>query len=148
MDELAVKQHSLDDKIDSVVAAFYKKAASDFILAYQFKKIAQTDFVGHPLKTPIEAFKNHLPRINLFWKNQLLATPLPAGTKSFDLIKIHKALSIRRGEVGRWLILFKETLDEVLEEDQEWEKNLKKDWLEKLATFESAFLKSNILFSQ
>lgn len=147
MDELVVKQNSLDKQIDSVVTAFYKKAVSDFILAYQFKKIAQTEFVGHPLKTPIDAFEHHLPRISLFWKNQLLATPLPQGTKTFDLIKVHKALSIKRGEVGRWLILFKETLDEVLSEDQEQEQNLKKDWLEKLAIFERAFLKSNMLFN-
>jgi truncated hemoglobin YjbI len=135
----------MNEKIDLVVTAFYKKAVSDFILSYQFKKIAKTNFVGHPLKTPIEAFEHHLPRIGLFWKNQLLSTPLPEGTPKFDLIKVHQALSIRRGEVGRWLVLFRETLNENLKEGEELK--LKEDWLEKLEIFERAFLKSDLLFN-
>lgn len=136
----------MNQKIDQIVTAFYKKAVSDFILAYQFKKIAATQSEsGHPLKTPIEAFSHHLPRISLFWKNQLLGTPLPQDTKPFDLIKIHQPLSIRRGEVGRWLVLFKETLDEQLSEEKE-DQELKEKWIQKLARFEKAILNSPLLF--
>ena len=114
-------------------------------MAYQFKKIAQTDFKGHPLETPIEAFNHHLPRIALFWRNQLIGEPLPPETPAFDLINIHSPLNIKRGELGRWLVLFRETLIEVLKEESD--KELKEQWLEKLITFERAFLKSKNLFS-
>jgi hypothetical protein len=42
-------------------------------------------------------------------------------------------------------VLFRETLIEVLKEESD--KELKEQWLEKLITFERAFLKSKNLFS-
>ncbi|MCR9203225.1 MAG: hypothetical protein NXH75_01520 [Halobacteriovoraceae bacterium] len=136
--------------IESVVLAFYKKATTDFLIGYHFRKIASESesSQNHPLKPPIEAFKDHLPRINQFWKNQLLGTPLPKGVPSFDLIGIHKALHVRRGEVGRWVQIFEETLNEVIEEKSEETIELKKNWLKKVHHFQNKFLSNPSLFKQ
>lgn len=53
----------------------------------------------------------------------------------FDLISIHRQLSIRRGELGRWLQLFKEVLADSNENE------LILNWNEKLSHFENIFLK-------
>lgn len=134
--------------IESVVFAFYKKATTDFLIGYHFRKIASENesTQNHPLKPPIEAFKDHIPRINHFWKNQLLGTPLPSGESPFDLIGVHKALSVRKGEIGRWVQIFEETLNEVLEANTEESKKLKLDWLKKLHHFKEKFLSNPNLF--
>ena len=66
---------------------------------------------------------------------QLLGEKLPVNQGPFDLISLHHELSIRKGELGRWLLLFKEVLEE--------NKNhpLTKEWLVKLSHFESIFIK-------
>lgn len=136
----------MTDPVASVVEAFYRKATTDVLIGYQFRKIAQAEALqqGHPLKPPIEAFKHHLPRIEHFWRGQLLGAKIPATETPFDLIGIHKELKIRKGELHRWLTLFKETLEEELIGEEKME--LKKKWLNKLAHFEEAFLKSPLLF--
>ena len=114
--------------------AFYKKAVTDFLIGYQFRKIA-TLKGSDPLTPPIEAFADHLPRISTFWKMQLLGEKKPENVPPFDLINVHEKLSMRKGELGRWLMLFKQTLHE--HED----KPLKTLWLEKLDKFETIFNK-------
>lgn len=132
------KQHknTEEDKkyIDTIVTAFYKKAVTDFLIGYQFRKIATLEGAD-PLAPPIEAFSEHLPRISTFWKMQLLNTKKPDNVPHFDLINIHEKLSMRKGELGRWLMLFKETLHE--HDDCE----LKESWLSKLIKFEEIFNK-------
>lgn len=131
-----VKQHKNTDAnrdyIHHITTAFYTKAVSDVVIGYHFRKIA-TMQGHHPLKPPIEAFSDHIPRIVDFWSMQLLQAPLPEGSEPFDLIDVHRQLSLRLGELGRWITLFKETLDE--EPDHE----LKVLWLEKVDHFESIF---------
>lgn len=135
----------MENIIESVVANFYKKATTDFLIGYQFRKIAQAEAKSsgshHPLKPPIEAFEHHLPRINDFWKNQLLGIPLPEGQKPFDLIGIHKELLIRKGEVGRWIQLFDETLNET-----EMPEDFRIKWREKTYLFRDKFLGHPFLF--
>lgn len=128
--------------IEKVVVAFYRKATTDFIIGYHFRKIATAENHSDPLKPPIEAFSHHLPRINDFWKNQLLGLSLPKGSQPFQLIQIHKALSVRKGEVGRWILLFEETLREFDDQNPE----LARKWQEKLLFFKDTFLESKILF--
>lgn len=137
----------MSDPISSVVEAFYRKATTDVLIGYHFRKIAQSEAIagGHPLKPPIEAFKHHLPRIAHFWRSQLLGAKIPSSEHPFDLIGVHHALMIRKGELHRWLTLFRETLEEELIEKDE---GLKKAWLEKLVHFEEVFLKSPKLFKQ
>lgn len=137
------KQHknTEEDKkyILKTVTEFYKKAVTDFLIGYHFRKIASHQG-RHPLLPPIEAFADHIPRIASFWELQLLGTPLAKDQKPFDLITLHKDLSIRKGELGRWILLFKETLNEMSDND------LKDIWIKKIDHFESIFL--NKLFSK
>lgn len=136
----------MDNKIESVVKAFYQKATTDVLIGYHFRKIAQLEanHLGHPLKPPIEAFSAHLPRINTFWRTQLLGTPIPANEAPYDLMGVHARLFVRKGEVSRWMTLFRQTLDEELDQTDE----LKEKWLEKLSFFERVFLKSPLLFKK
>lgn len=130
--------------IEEVVYDFYEVATKDFLIGYHFRKIAlQEKKPDHPLLPPMEAFKDHLPRISIFWKNQLLGEKVPENSPPFNLINVHHELKIRKGELGRWLVLFKEVL-----KNKATEKNLSQEiidlnnmWLEKLDFFEKVFLK-------
>lgn len=126
--------------IEIIVTDFYKAATTDFLIGYQFRKIA-TEEGADPLSPPIEAFKTHIPRITTFWEIQLTGgTDHPY--EPFDLIRVHQKLSIRKGEVGRWVLLFNLTLDEHKLKNVE----LIEKWREKIKEFEERFLRSPILF--
>lgn len=100
--------------IEKLVELFYQKAISDFLIGYQFRKIAR--FEGHdPLSPPIEAFASHLPRISDFWEIQLLGQCSRSLERPFDLKKIHHQLNLNRGELDRWLMLFRQSIEEFQE---------------------------------
>src|SRR5690606_20281813 len=103
----------------------------DVMIGYHFRKIREKDG-EHPLKPPLEAFANHLPRIAHFWEVQLLGEKLKG--ERFDLIHVHRELGILKGELGRWLMLFREVL---AKQDQGLE--IVKKWNEKLDHFEEIF---------
>lgn len=138
---MAESNQKANDYIEDVVRAFYDKATKDFLIGYQFRKIALAEGDVHPLQPPLDAFAHHLPRINDFWKNQLLGTPLPDKSDPFSLISIHKKLRVRKGEVNRWVLLFNETLNE------QPEHALTEIWREKVKHFQEVFLRNKILFS-
>ncbi len=141
--------------INIVLRAFYQKAVSDFLLGYQFRKIkekAETTFedIFFP---ELEAFSSHLARIEAFWLIQLLGEKKPAGEPPFDLIKSHAPLNIKAGELSRWVLLFKETLeytlrDEITKSPQSQIEltELSKNWLEKVEIFQDR-LKNSLLGS-
>jgi len=123
--------------ISDIILAFYKVATVDFLIGYQFRKIQE--FQGSsPLTPPIEAFKNHLPRIDKFWRMQLLGEKM-GKDETFDLLNIHRDLLVRKGEVNRWVILFKETLKSYKTQHPENDQ-LIKDWDRKIDEFEKRFL--------
>ncbi len=122
--------------IKEVTYSFYEKAVSDFLIGYQFRKIQEFKSVD-PLSPPLEAFKSHLPRIEKFWRIQLLGERLTKEDKRFDLINIHKALNPNKGEVLRWVKLFNATLDEY---ECAENKDLIKEWRKKVSEFEKRFL--------
>ncbi|TNE99313.1 MAG: hypothetical protein EP326_08385 [Deltaproteobacteria bacterium] len=126
--------------IEEIVTEFYKKATSDFMIGYHFRKIA-TEKGENPLAPPIEAFADHIPRITTFWEIQLTGKTEQVYSP-FDLITLHKQLSIRKGEVGRWVLLFKETLNDYKKSNEE----LVMKWETKISEFEKRFLESSILF--
>ncbi len=116
---------SQDDWILAVIEAFYKKAKEDVMIGYHFRHI--------------QDFESHIPRIAAFWDLQLLGKTQRQIDKKFDVLNAHVPLNIKKGELGRWLVLFKKTLDERLEQSEQ--QDLKQKWLERLDFFEEAFLR-------
>lgn len=125
----------LDDSqyIQLVVETFYQKAINDFMIGYHFRKIQQGQS-AHPLQAELGQFAHHIPRIVQFWKLQLLGSEHADPELKFDLINVHKQLSVRRGEVNRWVILFFETLEELGAHP------LKENWKDRVVQFQSIFL--------
>lgn len=107
-----------------VVERFYDKAKVDVLIGYHFRNI--------------QDFDAHIPRIATFWDLQLLGKTERPLSEPFDLIKVHIPLHIKRGELGRWLVLFRKTLDEETIPEME---ELKKNWEAKLVQFEGIFLR-------
>ncbi len=107
----------------SVVDSFYEKAKSDVLIGYHFRNIKD--------------FEEHIPRIASFWDLQLLGNTERTVTHPFDLPKLHLALFIKKGEVGRWLVLFRKTLDE----KESGHETLAGLWRERLVFFEGVFLR-------
>jgi truncated hemoglobin YjbI len=84
--------------IASIVKDFYSKAREDILLAYQFKKIAD--------------FDAHIPRIIQFWEWQILGHSPSFKGPPFQILDAHEPLKIKGGEIGRWMVLFRQTLDQ------------------------------------
>jgi hemoglobin len=110
--------------IFQVVSGFYDKAKTDVLIGYHFRIIPD--------------FDEHIPRIASFWELQLFGKTERPVEKTFDVIKVHVPLGIKRGELGRWMVLFKKTLDEETEKHPEMNL-LKGQWLVKLKVFENIF---------
>lgn len=107
-----------------VVDAFYQKAKTDVLIGYHFRIIKD--------------FDTHIPRIAAFWDLQLLGSTNREMSEPFDIMKAHTPLNIKRGELGRWILLFKETLDEEVKKNPQFT-DLKETWLTKIAFFENVF---------
>jgi hemoglobin len=114
------------ERIFKVVDSFYLKAKTDILIGYHFRVIPD--------------FDEHLPRIAAFWDMQLLGKTDRKISAPFDVMKLHLALGIKRGEVGRWLVLFRKTLEEETKVHPE-KQSLKDSWEEKLVQFEGIFLR-------
>lgn len=110
--------------IFQVVDSFYTKVRSDVLIAYHFWKIPD--------------FDEHIPRIATFWDLQLLGKTERQLSHPFDVMNLHIQMGIHRGELGRWLLLFRKTLDEETEKHPEM-LPLKETWLERLKVFEGIF---------
>ncbi len=112
------------DWIKDIVTSFYDKAKSDILIGYHFRNI--------------ENFDEHIPRIISFWEIQLLGKSLNPIENNFDVLNIHVPLHIKRGELGRWLILLKETIHQELLRAPEM-RDLSEIWMKKLDFFEKTF---------
>lgn len=115
-----------DEWIIKVVDSFYQKAKTDILIGYHFRVISD--------------FDTHIPRIASFWEMQLLGKSSREISRPFDLMKIHMPLNIKKGELGRWLLLFKKTLEEQTKMHPEF-LVLKDLWLTRLDFFEGVFLR-------
>ena len=113
-----------EEWIFEVVKSFYDKAKTDVLIGYHFRIIPD--------------FEEHIPRIAAFWEIQLLGGTKRTLSEPFDVMKAHIPLGIKRGELGRWMVLFKKTLDE---KSSEGLSDLKQLWLERLSFFEGVFLR-------
>lgn len=110
--------------IFSVVDAFYQSARTDVLIGYHFRNI--------------QDFDEHIPRIASFWEIQLLGSAKRPLSEPFDVLKVHSPLGIKRGELGRWLVLFKKALNEQSLAHPEFFE-LKEQWLLRLNFFEGVF---------
>lgn len=110
----------------AVVDSFYQKAKNDVLIGYHFRVIKD--------------FDEHIPRIATFWDLQLLGKTERPLSHPFDIANLHLALSIKKGEVGRWLVLFRKTLEEMTASHPEMN-DLAKEWRNKLTFFEAIFLR-------
>jgi len=113
--------------IEKMVDKFYQTAIQDILIGYHFKKIPD--------------FSTHLPRIYAFWRKILLNEPSEMFN-SIDLMRAHLPLNIKKAEVRRWGMLFKEVLEQNLTQDLQ----LKKNWQNKIDEFVEIFLKNKKLF--
>ncbi len=132
------------DFINLIVDEFYRVATTDILIGHHFRKIALKETPqGHPLRPPLEAFAHHLPRIKSFWYIQLLGEAKDPAQAPFELIQLHRELSIRMGELNRWLLLFREILKVELAKnaDSDEIEKLGQAWQEKLNLFEERFKK-------
>lgn len=119
-----------------VVETFYKKAIYDVLIGYHFEKFRDP-----------EVLKHHLQRLATFWEMQLTGKATNKLDRPFHLIFTHLPLGLKRGELGRWIMLFHQTLDEL---QMETEKNSDKkeaetmklviaEWKERIVFFENRF---------
>jgi len=119
-----------------VIESFYKKATSDIMLGYHFAHFNDPEVLGP-----------HLERITGFWEMQLTGkVSKPIEGKQFQLLFTHLQLGIKRGELGRWIMLFHETLDEMESEFQkqapeelEQIQKISVEWKKRIAFFEERF---------
>jgi truncated hemoglobin YjbI len=115
-----------NDWILQVVTAFYDQAKTDILIGYHFRII--------------ENFEEHIPRIATFWELQLLGKMSRELKEPFDVMKVHLPMGIKRGELGRWLLLFRKTLDTEVAKHPEMQ-DLKTEWNAKLDHFEKIFIR-------
>jgi truncated hemoglobin YjbI len=109
-----------------VVDSFYQVAKSDVLIGYHFRNIAD--------------FDEHIPRIATFWELQLLGSSSRPLERPFDVMNLHLQLGIKRGELGRWLLLFRQALQAASQQHPQFS-TLQERWLERLVFFEGVFLR-------
>lgn len=81
-----------------IIDSFYETAKKDIMIGYHFRVIAD--------------FDEHIPRIADFWNLQLNGQMQNRSHLPFDLFKKHQPLKINRGEIGRWVKLFSDNLEQ------------------------------------
>ncbi len=113
-----------NELIFKIVSSFYEKAKNDILIGYHFRNISD--------------FETHIPRIASFWEIQLLGQTDKLISPPFNILNAHTPLNIKRGELGRWLVLFRKTLNEETSLTIE----LRQEWLDKLTFFEGIFLRT------
>lgn len=88
--------------IHKVVESFYTQVIPDVLIGYHFRKFEDPEVLSH-----------HLERLASFWEMQLMQTLTVPLEKPFSLIYTHFQLNLKNpGELGRWVTLFNQTLDE------------------------------------
>lgn len=127
-----------------VVDSFYQKAINDILLGYHFARFQDPIYLA-----------SHLERITNFWEMQLtgkLTKPLQG--KQFQLLFTHLELGIKPGELGRWIVLFYKTLDELEEqfkaqartEELQEIQLITAEWKKRIHFFEERFKSHPMMF--
>src|SRR3954454_21226722 len=86
---------------ERLVRAFFSRALTDPIIGYIFTDVAKLD---------VEA---HVPVIASFWETILLGRPSYGGGAFAPHAALHAKVRLREGHFARWLVLWRETVDEL-----------------------------------
>ena len=113
--------------IEVVVIDFYQRATVDILIGYHFREILE--------KNELEA---HLPRIIDFWRLHFGLNAIDPVNKAFNILNLHRELKIKKGEVGRWVIIFQETLKD-FSQGQAEKKQFSELWQKKIRHFQKTF---------
>lgn len=113
------------DLLLKITESFYEKAKKDILIGYHFRVI--------------ENFDEHIPKIADFWNLQLNNQMQDRSHLPFELMEKHKALKVNKGEIGRWVKLFKENLEEF---SSEINKDQKENFEKKVDLFAEKMLKT------
>lgn len=134
------------DLIYIICESFYKKAVFDVLIGYHFEKFRNKEVLDH-----------HLERITSFWELQFTgAISKELEGPGFRLLFTHLTLNLKKGELGRWIVLFHQTLDEV-EKDfidngtdlQAQEiKIIVKEWKKRIEFFRQRFESHPMMFNK
>ncbi|MBP9681254.1 MAG: hypothetical protein KBD76_07605 [Bacteriovorax sp.] len=126
------------DLIFSIIESFYQKAINDIIIGYHFQKFNDPEVLAH-----------HLERLSSFWEMQLTGTTSKTFDKPFHLLFTHLQLNIKKGELGRWIILFHQTLEEYESSINHPNMTLMSElWKKRIALFEERFIAHPQMFRQ
>lgn len=125
--------------IHKIVESFYSKVIPDILIGYHFRKFENPEVLAH-----------HLIRLTGFWEMQLMQTLSVPLEKPFTLIYTHAELGLKNpGELGRWVMLFNETLTEYEQKTTNpQERALIEIWRIKIEFFKNKFLSVPGLFNQ
>lgn len=124
--------------IYAVVEEFYKKVIGDVLIGYHFEKFRDPEVLHH-----------HLERLTTFWEMQLTGASEGKIDRPFQLLFTHLQLGIHPGELGRWILLFNETLDSL--ETQVDHPNIKlmnELWKNRITFFEERFKSHPQMFNK
>ena len=89
--------------VERLVRAFYSKALTDPIIGWIFTDIAHLDL------------EEHVPQIASFWETILLGAQTYRGGAFRPHAALHFKVRLRSGHFERWLVLWRETVDELFE---------------------------------
>ncbi|EQC51495.1 hypothetical protein [Bacteriovorax sp. DB6_IX] len=122
--------------IEELVRAFYEVAINDVFIGYHFRKISKNS----TLESKLGDFESHIPNVVDFWAHQLIPGH-KRRENAPNILKLHTYLAIRKGELGRWLLLFREKLNQFASKEQNSpeESEFYQSWNKKVDLFEKAF---------
>lgn len=86
---------------ERLVRAFYGRALTDDVIGFLFTDVAHLD---------LEA---HIPEITSFWETILLGAQSYSGGAFRPHAALNAQVRLRSGHFERWLILWRETVDEL-----------------------------------
>lgn len=86
---------------ERLVRAFYGRALTDDVIGFLFTDLAKLD---------LEA---HIPEITSFWETILLGAQSYSGGAFRPHAALNAQVRLRSGHFERWLILWRETVDEL-----------------------------------
>lgn len=91
------------EEIETLVNAFYGRVQADPLLGFVFNDVAKVDWPAH------------LPRMYAFWETVLFRKGGYTGSPLAAHAKLVTETPMGREQFDRWLLLFKETVDDLFQ---------------------------------